>query len=154
MGLSATVHCDCFERGLLRTPPPAGARPSVEADGSLVCNSDEFAVQLAFDAWLHNAACAHEDGRLRHEDLGNLSRVATVRQRLAREPQRYPLLLSRVVYDGSHTGDWIAREHLPDLAAELASLPIDDDDGDLADFQRSMQALCAAALRTDKPIVF
>src|SRR5881409_3670831 len=53
VGLDAHVCCNCYERGRVRLPPPAGCNPTVSDDGSLLCGSDDLKVQIEFDRWQH-----------------------------------------------------------------------------------------------------
>lgn len=69
---------------------------------------------------------------------------------------RFPILLKRVVYDGTHGGDWIPASLSPALLKEvqlvLASKEILTP-GEREFFQ-NMRRLCAASLTTGNPIVF
>lgn len=107
MGLDAHVCCDCFERGRLLAAPPPGCTLSVTEDGSLLCGSDDLKVQIAFDRWRHSEACEHEDGYLVAHRIGNVALVSSLRRELGRWPERFPEVLSRVIYDGVHCGDSI-----------------------------------------------
>ena len=115
MALDAHVCCDCFGRGQLRSPPPPGCNPSVCADGSLWCGSDDLDVLFAFDRWRQLEACGHEDGYLVAHRSGNIALVASLRRELGRWPERFPVILSRVIYDGIHCGDFIQAADVPQL---------------------------------------
>lgn len=119
MALDAHVCCDCFERGRLHSPPPPSCNLSVDPDGSLWCGSDDLDVQIAFDRWQQYDACEHVDGRLITHRIGNITLVASLRRELGLWPERFPVILSRVVYNGVHAGDFIAAAEVPQLAAEV-----------------------------------
>ena len=159
MGLDAVVYCDCFERRRLRAPPPTGCSLSVAADGSLLCGSDDLDVQLAFDQWQLSRACEHEMGVLLHRYIGNIALVAALRGELQQEPDLFPLLLSKVLYNGVHSGDFIPLADLERLQPEVAALgelPCTDPEmaGLLVNFAAQMKDLVACGLRVGKPIAF
>jgi hypothetical protein len=161
MGLDAVVYCDCYEKGRLRTPPPEGAMFDVAPDGLLVCDDDQmpFEAVLAFDQWQAFSACAHERGVLLHHRLGNISLVALLRSELQREPSYFPILLSKVLYSGTHCGDDLPIETMPALREELKLLAgfkcsTRKAADFMAHFGSQMSELAAAALSVGKPIVF
>lgn len=159
MGLDASVWCDCFERNRLRSSPPAGCHLSVGKDGSLDCGSDDLDVQLAFDQWQQLEACEHEDGYLLSHYIGNIALVASLRAELGRWPDQFPMLLSRVIYNGVHAGDYIPAEQVSQLLPELAKLAdVHCTEPDMEQFMRrfelQMRELVDAALRVEKAIVF
>jgi hypothetical protein len=159
MALDAAVYCDCFERGRLRRPPPAGCKLSVTDDGSLLCGSDDLDVQMAFDAWCISDACEHNRGLLSAHRIGNIALVAALRSELQRRPEQFPLLLSRVLYNGVHAGDFIAAAEVPRLCPEVAALaelhsPDPAMEQFLRDFAAQMAELVESAQRVGKPISF
>lgn len=159
MGLDATVYCDCFEQGRLLEPPPAGCHLSVSADGTVNCGSDELEVQLAFDQWMLFRACKHENGKLLHHWLGNIALIAVLRQELSCRPESYPLLLGRVLYSGTHAGDYIDVADLEALEKEVALLSrhICQDASHapyVDDIWKKMKELVECALQVRKPISF
>ena len=159
MGLDAGVCCDCFERGQLRSPPPAGSRPSVCEDGGLLCGSDDLDVQIAFDGWLAGDACEHEYGRLVQHHIGNIALVGSLRSELQRDPDRFPLILERVIYNGVHGDDFIPAAEVPRLAAEVEALAgVRCADPNVEPYMRAFAAqmcdLVSASRAVNKPIVF
>lgn len=157
MGLDATVYCNCFETGRLKEAPPC--QPVfVTDDGSLYCRNEELDMLLAFDHWRLNA-CEHLNGILLHHRIGNLGQVSYLRSELNREPEAFPVLLRKVVYNGSHAGDYLSAEDLADLAIELerlsrlvCSTPTNQEYVD--QFHQQMTELVEVALRVGKPISF
>ncbi len=159
MGLDAHVCCNCYERGRVRSSPPAGCDPSVSDDGSLLCGSDDLKLQIEFDTWQHGQACEHRDGYLVTHYIGNVALVAFLREELGRWPDRFPMILSRIVYNGIHGGDFIPAIDVPRLVPEVEALaglhcPAPEDEGFLRTFEKQMWDLVTAALRVSKPIAF
>ena len=159
MGLDATIYCDCFETGKLCEPPPPGCDPYVCEDGSLECRNDEMAMKLAFDQWLHFRACKHERGILLSQHLGNVALVGALRQELSAQAERFPLLLGKVLYWGTHCGDFVGAAYLKALGDEvhllaerictdLSMVPYVDQ------FRGQMDELINSAAAVGKPISF
>lgn len=159
MGLDAVVYCDCFETGRLREPPPPGCNVEVAVDGSLECGSNDLEVQLAFDQWLMNRACAHENGVLVHHRIGNIALVAALREELTRCPHAFPVILNAILYNGIHAGDFIDYPTLVVLRPEIEALAnVHCAERHLEHFMREfesqMRALLECALLVRKPIAF
>jgi hypothetical protein len=157
--LDAHVCCDCFERGQLRHPPPRGCELSVTDDGGLLCGSDDLDVQIAFDRWQHSEACEHENGYLVSHRIGNIALVAALRAELGRWPERFSVTLSRVIYDGTHSGDFVPPAQVLLLAPEVEALatvrcPDPEMEQSMRGFEAQMRELVAATLRMGKPLVF
>ena len=159
MGLDAHVCCDCFERGRLLSAPPRGCRLSLGPDGSLLCGSDNLGVEIAFDRWQQSEACDHKDGYLVWLHIGNVALVASLRKELGRWPERFPLILSRVVYNGIHGGDFIPAAEVLKVLTEVEGLAgVKCAEPNMRQFMRGfesqMRELVVAALWVGKPIVF
>jgi hypothetical protein len=159
MGLDAVVYCDCFETCRLQEPPPPGCQLGLAEDGSLLCGSNELHVQLAFDQWRYERACTHENGVLVHHRIGNIALVAALRAELRRKPDKFPLILSKVLYNGTHCGDFIAAQEVPSLGPEVSALAeVHCGEPDMQEFVRQfelqMSELVACAIRVGKPIAF
>lgn len=161
MGLDAHVCCDCFERGRLREPPPAGLFLRVDPDGSLACQHEPSSLEagLAWDAWRDHRACEHPRGVLLHHRLGNIALIARLADELAREAGRFPILLNQVLYSGTHTGDFLSVETMPNLQQELQALAgfkcrEPEAAAFLAQFRAQMWDLANAAMAVGKPIAF
>lgn len=161
MGLDATIYCDCFEKGRLRCAPPNGGKLRVDPDGSL-CRpecSGRIEDDIAFDRWLRDSTCAHPTGVLLHHRLGNIDSIALLRSALGRDARRFPILLGKVIYDGTHCGDFIPVSDLPALREEVGRLPAlqnsrDDSSEFVAQFAVQMGELVETALTVQKPISF
>ena len=110
------------------------------------------------DRWVQES-CEHE-GFLVSEFLGNITRAKNVRdfvRGLQGNPgPRFPILLKKVVYDGTHTGDWIPVDESPALLGEVDLVLASSDiltPGE-KEFFGSMKRLCEASIKTGNPIVF
>jgi hypothetical protein len=160
MSLDATVYCDCFERGRLRTPPLPQWNLYVDEYGGRSRSSltGGLGDDLAFDRW-NVTACEHEDGVLLHHYLGNIARVGLVREALSGHAESFPIILRKVVYNGVHGGDFLAVEQVESLRPELDALKrVRPDDQRQArcvrDFEAQLTELVGASLRLRKPISF
>jgi hypothetical protein len=159
MGLDAVVYCDCFERGRLREPPPPGCHLSVASDGSVLCGSDDLEVQLAFDQWQLLRACAHELGVLMHRRIGNIALVEALGDELRQQAERFPLLLSKVLQNGTHCGDFIPVGQVDQLRPEVDALTSlrcarPQRIAAVREFAQQMRDLIGCALAVGKPIAF
>ncbi len=160
MGLNARVYCDCYEKGKLRKPPPQPELVYVEPSGERCLRWDSpEADQHAFYDWMREA-CEHGPlGELVSHRLGNAALVGFLRGLLSDAPDRFPVLLAKVVYEGAHSGDFLCPDDVERLLPEIDCLQgIHRDDQSEEDlirgFERQMRELTAAALSVRKPIVF
>jgi hypothetical protein len=156
MGHDACVYCDCYERGRLRTPPPQSELVYVDECGQVV--DAPGADVEAFDAWAATA-CEHPGGELIHHRLGNIALIEFLRAELSRSRGGFPILLNKVVYDGTHCGDHLDLPTVGFLGAEInsmRSLHCEDSEEEelLRTFERQMEELVAASLAVRKPIAF
>lgn len=110
-----------------------------------------------------------------HRRLNNIGGNAIVQAQLAHFPERFPILLKKVVYSGSHCGDWLAIEQVRALVPELEAIKSMDvvlpPPRSLRDwwqgwkqrrlyrrvldqFRADMGDVVAAAISVNKPILF
>ena len=159
MGLDARVYCDCFERGRLASQPNPEWGVFVAPEGGR-CERTGLPLEVAveFDRW-NDGACQHKEGILIEQRIGNMWGVIELRQELERESAAFPLLLAKVLYSGTHGGDWmnvqeveLMRHELEPLAHLHSSEP--STEAYLREFEHIMRELTEAALRVQKPIVF
>ena len=159
MGLDATVYCTCFRDGQLKTPPPDHIDVYVDDDGSLNCRNTDLDTQTEFDAWYYNDACEHENGDLVDHRIGNLSLVACLRTELSRQPDDFPILLSKVIFNGIHCGDYLDMQTVQEMRPELERLSqfsCDDPANQqwIDHLYNVMRELSDASDQTGNPIVF
>lgn len=158
MGLHAYVCCDCLEKGRLRSPANSEWQVFVDSDGSRNTRSSDLDVQIAFDQW-SSTACEHELGKYANASIGNISLVGLLQGELNSSGLSFPVLLERVLYSGTHCGDSIPIDLMPQLRAEIDQLSrvhADERQNEkfLREFERTMRALSEHARMLGKPIVF
>ena len=112
MGLDAHVRCTCIRDGRAK-PHPFPDRLSFDETGEPFLTGDPSEDELeAHDRWCAES-CEH-GGYLLSLPLGNITRVGHLRTFLhgleGNPGLRFPILLNKVIYDGTHTGDWIASD--------------------------------------------
>jgi hypothetical protein len=168
MGLDARVRCTCIKEGKT-TPFPFPGRLAFDKCGDpFLLSQDEAAAQEmresedmselhVFDKWEYDLGCGH-DGHLVRTRIGNIAYVGHVREWINAHEQtatpRFPILLKRVVYSGSHCGDCINSSDAGALLRELEILASLAQDEHHRAFVESMLQLCKASLASGNPIVF
>jgi hypothetical protein len=160
VGLDASVFCDCYETGKTRCAPPQPELVYVDENGQVCLRWDApGADEHRFDDWLANA-CEHgPSGELVSHRLGNVSLIGFVRRVLWLAPDRYPVLLAKIVYDGAHAGDGLSlsdtRELLPEIdEMRRVQCGRQEDQELLKRFADQMAELAEASIAIGKPIVF
>jgi hypothetical protein len=160
MSLDAFVRCTCIRDGKVKKPHPFPGRLTLDDDsGSPSLTGDPTEEEWeAHDQWVHDS-CEHE-GFLVSEFLGNITRAQHVREflrGLQGDPgPKFPILLKKVVYDGTHTGDWIPVKQTPALLREVTTVLASSDiltQGE-KEFFEAMKRLCDASIETGNPITF
>jgi hypothetical protein len=91
--------------------------------------------------------------------IGNIALVAELRAALQATPERFPMLLSRVLYNGTHCGDFIPTAEVPKLCREVEGLAgcrcaEPQMEQFMREFEGQMRQLVGASLAVGKPIVF
>jgi hypothetical protein len=157
MALDAFVYCDCFERDNLRCNPPRGMKLRVAPNGDLICDAPDDSAWHAFTAWKVGKACLHHGMILVRHRLGNDASIDQIRAELQKDAMRFPILLEKVVYSGTHTCDWLPFEALRPLTEELKHFnppPQTPSTDTLRLFKIQIAELIIAAQLTRKPICF
>ena len=158
MSLDAYVRCTCIRDGKAK-PHPFPERFILDETAEPVLTGDPSTDEwVAHDRWFA-ASCEH-GGYLLSERLGNISMAAHLREflrGLQGEPgPKFPVLLKKVVYDGTHSGDSLPIQESPALLREV-DLVLGSSDiltkGE-KEFFHSMKRLCEASIATGNPIVF
>jgi hypothetical protein len=157
MALEARVHCNCYETGKLLIPPPRPEQVYVAEDGGLACT--ELYHLYEFEEWLEKYACRHSGGVALQHNLGSPGVIAFLQEELERSADNFPMLLSLVVYDANHSGDFLLVDQLKALLAETIHLSVlhsDDPEEEslLRNFERQLKELITCAIQMRKPIVF
>lgn len=125
MGLDACVYCDCVEKGLLKIPHPLPHLLFIDETGCPSTAPDDEAQDLHYE-WTCKHPCPHQDFVLIHQWLGNISLVALIRQtleKISKHPStEFPIIWSKVIYSGSHCGDFLTHDDVCQLQKELSYL--------------------------------
>lgn len=158
MALDAFVFCDCFERDNLRSNPPGGMELRVAPNGDITSDPPDDSAWHAFIAWKLAKACLHQGMILVRHRLGNDTAISGIRSELQKDALRFPLLLEKVVYSGTHTCDWLPLSTLSRLTEELKQIDPDPAHTPAADalrlFKIQIAELIIAAQIAQKPICF
>jgi len=155
MGLDASVRCNCIKEGKARPHPFPELLTCDEAgEPTLKGNRNtNLKLWLKHEEWYRDS-CPHS-GYLVKKRLGNMASVACVRGFLENHaPDRFPLLLERVVYSGTHSGDWVAVSDVPQLLTETRRLQGLTSDPLILRFTNDVVELAEASISTGNPIVF
>lgn len=159
MSLDGYVRCTCIREGKVKEPHPSPDRLTSDETGAPSLTGDpDDAEWEAHDTWVQNA-CEHQ-GFVASEFLGNINRIRNVREflkGLQGDPgPKFPILLKKVVYDGTHTGDFLPAKQTAALVKEVDLVLGSKDiltEGE-REFFESMKRLCEASLATGNPIGF
>lgn len=157
MALDAFVYCDCFETDNLRCNPPGGLKLSVAPNGDVTCSAPTEREWFAFAAWKLEKACSHPSMILKHFRLGTSQEIDQLRAQLEnKERSRFPILLGKILYSGTHTCDWLPVQILPQLTEELKALngtPALESEA-ILQLKIQLAELVIAAQMMNKPICF
>jgi hypothetical protein len=167
MGLDAVVFCDCVETNRLKVPHPFPKLLFLESNGSPEIRSKNSSKVNKHDEWMALPPCQHKDMMIAGCYVGNMTlveRVYNTLEAVLKPPlPRCPVLLKKVLYCGTHTGDYLTLAQVRKLAVELQQLKqLDLEKTDVSStdlrFIRSVAAklrrLTKIALETKKPIAF
>lgn len=157
MALDAFVYCDCFEKDNLRCNPPAGLQLIATPNGDITCDAPTERDWFAFSHWKQEKACIHPGMILKHFRLGSAREIDNLRELLQnKERARFPILLNRVLYSGTHTCDWLPLALLPPLTEELKALNgAGTPEGEtIRHLKIQLAELVIAAQMVQKPICF
>ncbi len=157
MSVSARVHCNCFERGIIQSPPYPESL-YIDESGAIAWRILEPGLLAELDEWRSNA-CEHERGIYISRDIGNIALVADLRMKLSRERESFPVLLEKVLYNGIHAGDCLSLQDVSRLKHELEIVeefqPADSEMFPyLGSFASTMFELVECAQLLEKPIEF
>jgi hypothetical protein len=158
MGLDASVRCNCIRDGKAK-PHPFPDRLLLDESAEPTLTGDPSTKDwTAHDRWFAES-CEHA-GYIASERLANITLAKHLRDFLrglqGNSGPKFPILLEKVVYDGTHSGDSIAGKHSPALLKEVRVVLQSSDILSPAekDFFASMERLCEASIATGNPITF
>ena len=156
--LDAYVRCTCIKDGRAK-PHPFPERLTFDEAGSPSLTGDPSEDEWdAHDNWFAES-CEHA-GYLLSLPLGNISRISHLRTFLrglqGKPGPRFPILLEKVIYNGTHTGDWLPREESPALLKEVETVLHSRDilASSEKEFFENLKQLCEASIETGNPILF
>lgn len=155
MGLDASVRCNCIKEGKARPHPFPELLTFDEAGEPTLkrARGTKMNLWLKHDKWYRDS-CPHA-GYLVKKRLGNIASAACVRRFLEdHSPNNFPLLLERVVYSGTHSGDCVAASDVPQLLTETRTLQALTRDPLILQFTHDVVELAEASIATGNPIVF
>ncbi len=162
MSLNAVVYCDCIEKGRLIIPYPLPGLLFIDETGAPSISSMDPHEIAAHDRWESLRPCQHEHFWLVERWLGNTTLIGSIRaliKETSSDPAReYPILWSKVIYDGSHSGNFLTNDAVRQLSDEvdrlgrMKNLPIKD--SPLVEFMHKLDDLIDSSLSVNKPISF
>lgn len=158
MSLDGFVRCNCVRDGKAK-PHPFPERLTFDETGEPELTGDPTDDEWeAHDVWAAEA-CEH-GGYLLSLFLGNITRVKNVRSFLGNlegnPGPKFPILLEQVLYDGTHTGDWIPADETAALLKEVETVLHSRDilSSSEMEFFENMKQLCEASMATSNPVMF
>lgn len=163
MSLNAVVYCDCIEKGQVTIPHPRPDLLFIDEKGAPDISSTDPLEIEAHDRWESLRPCQHEHFWLIERWLGNVSLLGLIRALLkpySSDPARdYPVLWSKVIYDGSHSGDFLPSDAVEQLSEEIDRLNNMEhlpslDITPLVELLRKLEDLVRASQSVKKPISF
>ena len=121
MSLDGFVRCTCIRDGKAK-PHPFPDRFTLDEVGDPTLKGDPTDEEWdAHDQWM-NDCCEHQ-GFILSLFLGNITRVGNLRSFLrglqGNPGPKFPILLEKVLYNGTHTGDSIPIRQSPALLKEV-----------------------------------
>ena len=167
MGLDAVVFCDCVETERLKIAHPFPNLLFVETNGSPEIRSTNPGKTDKHDKWMELPPCKHKGMMISGFYLGSMTLIERVHNSLKsmlKPPlPKCPVLLRKVLYCGTHTGDYLTLVQVRMLAVELQQLKELDlkkvgiPSGDarcIRSVGAKLRRLTRVALEIKKPIAF
>jgi len=163
MSLNAVIYCDCIEKNRVTIPHPLPNLLFIDETGAPNISSTDPLEIEAHDRWESLQPCQHEHFWLVEHWMGNTSLIGSIRalmEQFSSDPAReYPTLWSKVIYDGSHSGDFLTSDAVRQLSDEVDRLNrmknlLSTDTAHLVEFLRKLEHLIQVSLSVDKPILF
>lgn len=113
----------------------------------------------AFDEWFQETVCEHEEGVIVSHRIGSATHVGLLRKELEKDAKKFPVLLEKVLYSGTHTGDYLSGRKILKLQRELKVLAkfaasSKSSQSIVDEFREQMEELANSALAVEKPISF
>jgi hypothetical protein len=161
MGLDASVYCNCYKIGKIKSPPPHIELVEIDYYGGVFISTPDDEKYFEFEKW-KQTACEHEDMVLLHCRIGNISMAGHMVSRIKpveENESSFPVLLQKVFYSGTHAGDHLEISDVVKLQQEVQALKAKTSVELKSDilFNRvlsDLDELCDKAIETQNPIVF
>jgi len=160
MGLDGHVACDCIEKGTSEVPKALTGLVKIDEDtGTPYLDSRDRKLRETYSKWQASKPCPHEHFTLLTHRLGHapaINRIRKIVEQEARDPKvEFPILWSRVLYSGVHSGDAIAVGDVGTLQSELRRLSLSSGHEEfVGEFFARLEELVEASLRVGKPLGF
>jgi hypothetical protein len=167
VGLDAVVFCNCVEKKRLRVPHPYPQLLYIDANGSPEIDSDDSAKMEEHYEWMELPPCKHSGMQFCGATLGNAGGIHFLKARfqavLKAKRLKCPVLMRRVLYSGTHTGDHLTVAQVAKLAAELKGLQkidfkelgvLTEDLRYIKQMLKELEQVVQAAEKLGKPIAF
>ena len=158
MGLDGYVRCTCIRDGKAKPHPFTDRLTLDEAEEPFLAGDPSDDEWTAHDRWFAES-CEH-GGYVLCERLGNITLAAHLRDFLkgleGRPGPKFQILLKKVLYNGTHSGDSIPVSVSVELEKEVDTVLHSSDiltDSE-KEFFASIKRLCRASIETGNPIVF
>jgi len=158
MSLDAYVRCTCIRDGKAKPHPFPDRLTLDEAEEPFLAGDPSDDEWTAHDRWFAES-CEH-GGYVLCERLGNITLAAHLRDFLkgleGRPGPKFRILLKKVLYNGTHSGDSIPVSVSVELEKEVDTVLHSSDiltDSE-KEFFASIKRLCRASIETGNPIVF
>lgn len=160
--MDAVVFCDCVERGRLKTPHPFSRLLYIDERGAPEIRSRSQQKIEMHDAWVQGSPCGHETLMIAGDYLGNISLVdyidRSIRERVPNAERKYPVLMSKVIFNGGHTGDYLTVEEVKALKKEITEVRgvnfSSNATQHIRKFLSKLEKIADASLRIRKPMAF
>ena len=160
MSLTGTVYCDCVEKNRLRIPHPLPELLFVDESGYPNIRSSDLDQEVLHDKWEAQNPCPHSGFRLVEHWLGNVASIGQIREQIDKLSQLTKtssrILTAKVIYSGSHSGDYLIPSEVIELGDELASMQKIESSKDpqFNEFVQKLEDLINKAMSVGKPIAF
>ena len=98
MGLDASVYCNCYKTGKVKSPPPHIELVEIDYDGDVfICTPDDEKY-FEFERW-KQTACEHEGMVLIECRLGNMSTAGHIAAKIKLAGENFfPIILNKIFF--------------------------------------------------------
>jgi hypothetical protein len=167
MGLDAVVFCNCVENKKIKVPHPFPRLLYVSSNGCPQIRTRDAIKIAAHDEWMEIPPCKHGSMQFDGCSLGSggaaivISAALYIAQEQAKA--KFPILLKKVFYSGTHTGDFLSLAQVRKLDVELkqfrklklTDLGIGKKDAKwMSEIFDCLARIVKVALKVGKPIAF